>query len=1059
MIMMTNKIVENDIEEAALEILRFNLDYDYIFGPDIAPNSENPIRNNWSQIILEERLNKSLKKINDDLGEEITSKAIRKIKRLKGNQIKRNNKKFHRFLKEGIKIEYRNDNGEIRTETVRLIHNDPEKNDFLVINQFTIVEKGNTRRPDLVLFLNGLPISVFELKNPGDEKADLSKAYKQLQTYKNEIPSIFCFNEFLGISDGTYAQVGTITSSMEWFLPWKTIDGEKVAPKALPQLEVLLKGMFRKETLIDLINNFTTFSSEKKKLNKILAGYHQYHAANKAVEQTKKAVGSSGKIGVIWHTQGSGKSLTLAFYSGKIQQTKELKNPTLVILTDRNDLDEQLFNTFSSLNCLREKPVQAESTKNLKKLLNRSSGGIIFTTIQKFRSDSKKFELISERDNIIVAADEAHRTQYGFEGKLKNGKIKYGYAKYLRDALPNAAFIGFTGTPIDFEDRSTREVFGDYIDVYDIKQSIKDERTVPIYYESRLAKIKLSEEILKHLDEDFEEITELEEREKKEKLKSSWTRLEKIVGSDGRLEQVAKDILDHFEKRQSTMEGKAMIVCMSRRICVKLYNLLSELRPNWVHGDDDKGKMKVIMSGSSSDGPKWQKHIRTKKRRKDLAKRFKDPETDFNLAIVRDMWLTGFDAPSLNTLYVDKPMKGHNLMQAIARVNRVYKDKEGGLIVDYIGIGQDLKKASDRYTRSGGKGEPVFEEEKAISLMEEKYEIVKQMFHNYNYKKFFEASPKEKMRIIPEAMDQILSLNNGKKRFIKQTIALKKSFALVSSSSEAEKIRDDVAFFDAVKASIIKNTETGESSKSKEELNSAIKQIFSKTIKADGVIDVFESAGIEKPDISILSDEFLEEVRGMKHKNLAFESLKKLLKDQIRVQFRKNEIKSRKFSELLEKTVKRYQNRSIDSAQVIDELVSLAKEVKEEKEKGNDLGLSEEEEAFYDALANNESALNILGSEKLKEMAAELTRLVRKNVSIDWTIRDNVKAKLRVMVKRLLRKYGYPPDKRKMATDLVLDQAKRIASDWSDEKITRSYYEKLKGPNLAVTEGDKNKDD
>ncbi|MBU1854485.1 MAG: type I restriction endonuclease subunit R, partial [Nanoarchaeota archaeon] len=756
------------------------------------------------------------------------------------------------------------------------------------------------------------------------------------------------------------------------------------------------------------------------------------HAANKAIKTTINAVNKTRKAGIIWHTQGSGKSLTLAFYAGKIQVEKALNNPTLVILTDRNDLDDQLFQTFSNISCLREKPRQANNKDELKTLLKRSSGGIIFTTIQKFAEDK---EPLSTRSNIIIAADEAHRTQYGFKAKTnkETGETKYGFAKYLRDALPNASFIGFTGTPIDFEDKSTRAVFGNYIDVYDIEQAVEDKRTVRIYYESRLAELKLNQETIKHLDKDFEEITE--DEEDKQKLKTEWTQLEKIVGSETRIKQIAKDIVTHFEKRLDILEGKAMIVCMSRRICVDLHNEIKKLKPQWYHKEDDKGFMKVIMTGSASDGPDWQEHIRDKRRRKEIGETFKDSESGFKLAIVRDMWLTGFDVPSLHTLYVDKPMKGHGLMQAIARVNRVYKDKQGGLIVDYLGIALELKKALSNYTQAGGSGKPAFDQSDAIAIMIEKYEIVAQMFHKYNYKKFFTAKPLEKMQIIPESMEHILSISDGKKRYLREVTALTKAFSLSVPSKESEKLRDEVGFFQAIKASILKNTETTTSKKTHADMDSAIKQIVSKAVFSGGVIDVFEVAGIEKPEISILSDKFLEDVQGMKHKNLAFEALKKLLADQIRTRFKQNKIKNRKFSEMLEEVIRRYQNRSIDSAQVIQELIEIAKQVREDKQRGEELGLSPEEEAFYDALADNESAIKTLGDIILKQIAVELTDLVRKNTSIDWTMRTAVQAKLKVMIKRLLRKYGYPPDQEKIATDLILEQAKLFAEDWAEETV------------------------
>lgn len=1032
------RIVEQDIEDAALDILQNDLGYEYAYGPDIAPDGETPLRSKWDDVILVDKLRAAIIQINKDLDltDEAVEEVIKKLKRLSSKLLLKNNEKFHTFLIEGVPIEFRNKKGKIQSEYVQLIDfKNPKNNQFLAVNQFTIIENNKNRRPDIIIFINGLPISVIELKNPADEKATIESAYKQLETYKDQISTIFNYNELLVISDGTYAQAGTLTSPKEWFLPWKTIDGKEPAPKSLPQLQVLLEGMFKKEILIDLIKYFITFSKDRKKTIKILAGNHQYYATNKAIKRTIKAIEGSRKAGIVWHTQGSGKSLTLAFYSGKLQQQEELNNPTLIVITDRNDLDDQLFNTFSTIECLREKPIQITSKEDLKEKLKRASGGIIFTTIQKFGSDTGKFEVLSKRENIIVAADEAHRTQYGFKAKTdqKTGKTKYGFAKYLRDALPNASFIGFTGTPIDFEDKSTRAVFGDYIDVYDIEQAVEDKRTVRIYYESRLAKLDLKPSHIAHLDKEFEEVTEGEEQDKREKLKSDWARVEAIVGSDTRIKQIAKDIVNHFEARQKVIEGKAMVVCMSRRIAVELYDEIAKIRPKWVNKEDDKGLMKVIMTGSASDGPEWQKHIRDKRRRRELGEIFKDSESEFKLAIVRDMWLTGFDVPSLNTLYIDKPMKGHGLMQAIARVNRVYKDKEGGLIVDYLGIAQELKKALSNYTKSGGKGKPTFDQSEAIAIMQEKYEIVSQFFHRFDYKKFFSGTAKEKMQIIPAAIEHVLMQKDGKKRYVREVVGLTKAYALAVPSEEAEKLRDEIGFFQAIKASIVKNTEVQGKQKTDTELNSAIKQIVSKAVSSEGVIDVFEVAGIKKPEISVLSDSFLEEVKGMKHKNLAFEALKKLLADQIRIRFKYNKIRNKKFSEMLEEAIRKYQNRSIDSAQVIQELIELAHKIRDDKNRGKELGLSPEEEAFYDALDDHDGALEILGEDVMKQIARELTELVRKNTSIDWTLREAVQAKLRVMIKRLLRKYGYPPDKQKMATDLVLEQAKLFAEDWSVE--------------------------
>lgn len=1033
-------ISEQQIEEIVLEILS-ELGYDTVFGPDIAPDSDNPQRERWDDVLIKSDLIESIKRLNPEISDDNAEEVYRQLRRLNSQNIIENNEVFHKYLIEGFPFEYRDKKGDIKTDNIRLVdYNDPDNNIFKAINQFTIIENKKNRRPDIVIFVNGLPLIIIELKNASSETADLNSAYKQIQTYKKEIPTIFNYNELIILSDGTYAEVGTVTSNKEWFLAWKTIDGESIASPTIPQIDVMAKGLLKKEVLLDVIRYFVVFSDGKRKKKKVLAGYHQYHAANKAIEKTEEAVGDSKKVGIIWHTQGSGKSLTLAFYAGKLQVNEKLKNPTLVMLTDRNDLDDQLFQTFSSISCLRETPVQVNTKEGLKEVLKRASGGIIFSTIQKF---DQEIEVLSDRDNIIIAADEAHRSQYGFKAKVDKdtGETKYGFAKYLRDALPNASFIGFTGTPIDFEDRSTINVFGDYIDVYDIERAVDDKRTVRIYYESRLAELKINEENLSELDEEFDEITE--GREDSRTIKRKWAQLEKVVGTPSRIEQVAEDIVKHFEKRLEINEGKGMIVCMSRRIAVDLHDAIKKLRPNWYNKDDNKGFMKVIMTGSATDEPEWQEHIRDKRRRRELGDLFKDSQSEFGLAIVVDMWLTGFDVPSLHTLYIDKPMKGHTLMQAIARVNRVYKDKQGGLIVDYMGIAQELKYALSNYTRAGGLGKPTLDQKDAISLMMEKYEIVAQMFHGFDYKEFFNASPRRKMELIPEAMDHILRLDNGKKRYIREVTALSKAYSLAVPSKESEEFRDEIGFFQAIKASIIKNTEISGRKYNELNMESAIKQIMSKAISSKGVIDVFAVAGIDKPEISILSDKFLEDVKGMEHKSLAFEALKKLLNEQIKARFGRNKLKEKKFSEMIEDAIKRYQSKAITSAQVIQELIDIAKQIREDKSKGKELGLTDEEEAFYDALANNQSAIDILGDQMLKKIAIELTDIVKKNASIDWTIKKNVQANLKVQIKRLLKKYGYPPDKQQMAADLVLEQAESFAGVWSYERDHKSKMEIL----------------
>jgi len=1033
--MTSQKLNEDSIEQSVIDIMKNDLGYDYIHGGEIAPDGPNPERKRWDDVILEKRLIDSVSKINKkkQIPQEDIERAVKDVLRLKGRNIIQNNEKFHKLLTEGIDLEYRKD-GKIKYDKLWLIDfENPKNNDFLVTNQFTIIENNCNRRADIVVFVNGLPLSLMELKNLADEKATIESAYSQIQTYKNEIPSIFNYNETLIISDGTNAQVGTLTANKEWFLEWKADKNGKIHDEQI-QLPILLEGMFTKNIFLDLIRDFVSFKRSEKQVSKIIAGYHQYYAANKAIEDTKKAIKSDGRIGVVWHTQGSGKSLTLAFYASKLSYQDELENPTLVVLTDRNDLDDQLFNTFSSISVMPEKPIQASSTQELKEQLKkRDSGGIIFATLQKF--GEKDIEELSKRKNIIVAADEAHRSHYGFSAKVdkKTGEIKYGLAKYLRDALPNACFIGFTGTPIDFKDKSTTNVFGSYIDTYDIQRSVKDNRTVPIYYAPKTINIgfegkKVDQKIEELLDEEFPGETE-EDIEKREKSKSKWSSVEAVVGSKKRVKALAKEIVKHFEEKQKLLDGKAMVVCMSRRICVELYNEIAKIRPSWASDDDKKGLMKVIMTGSAADGPEWQKHIRTKRKRREMGEIFKKPDSGFKLALVRDMWLTGFDVPCLNTLYIDKPMKGHGLMQAIARVNRVYPGKGGGLVVDFIGIGEELKYATKRYTKSGGRGEMSYDQKEAIALMKDKYGVVKNMFHGFDYSEFFKADSKRRIEIIGAAMNHILKQKNGKKRFLREVGLLKGAFSLANPSPEANEIREEVAFFLAVKASLIKTTSRGGGGDTKE-TEKAVRSLISKSIADKGIVDIFDFLGIDKPDLSILSDDFLQEVQKVKYKNLAFEALKKLLQDEIQIKFGKNIVKSKKFSDMLKEAINKYKNRNISSAQIVKELVDIAKKVKEDKSKGKELGLSEEEEAFYDALANNKSAKEVLGDEVLVKMAHEIKEQVRNNASIDWTIRDSVQKKLRVKIKRLLRQYGYPPDKQKMATDLVIKQAEQFAEEY-----------------------------
>lgn len=1043
---MAAVISEDHIEQIVIQEF-IDLGYSYVNGADISPDGVAQERE-FDEVVLKQRLQTAIAKLNPNVPHEAQEEAIKKVLRTDSPNLFQNNYQVHKYLTDGVDVEYRKDD-RIAGDKVWLIdYETPTNNEFLVVNQFTIIENNINKRPDIILFVNGLPLVVIELKNAVDENATIHSAFNQLQTYKQSISSLFLYNALLIISDGWDALYGSLTSPKQFFVPWKSIDGKMVADENMPQMEVMVKGMLNKAVLPDLIRHYIIFHQNKEEIIKIVPRYHQYFAVNKAVETTKVATAINGdqRAGVIWHTQGSGKSLSMVFYAGKL--VLALNNPTLVILTDRNDLDDQLFDTFSqSQDLLRQTPVQAENRDDLKKKLSVTSGGIVFTTIQKFLpeivekidiGDGKtknikgQFEQLSDRRNIVVIADEAHRSQYDFMD---------GFAKHMRDALPNASFIGFTGTPIENTDKNTQAVFGDYIDVYDIQQAVEDGATVRIFYENRLAKINLKEEDKPRVDAEFEELTESEEQDDRQKLKSRWARLEAIVGNEHRLELIANDIVKHFESRNEILDGKGMIVCMSRRICVDLYAQIIKIRPDWHSDDDAEGTIKVVMTGSSSDPLNFQPHVRNKGKRKALGERLKDPKDKLKLAIVRDMWLTGFDAPSMHTLYLDKPMQGHNLMQAIARVNRVYKDKEGGLVVDYIGIANDLKRALSLYTDSGGKGKPAFDQDEAASVMMGKYEIVAQMFSEqptdktvlkgFDYKSFFGLTPKEKLYFPIQAANYILGLENGKDRYINAVTALSKSFAISVPHPYTIDIRDEVGLFQAIKARIVKVTQSGKG-KSDEEIETAIKQILSDAIVSDEVIDIFDAAGIKKPDISILSDEFLAEVKGMTHKNLALELLKKLLKDEIKTRNKVNLVQSKKFSEMLESSVRNYQNNLITSAQVIDEMIRLAKEIKDADRRGENLGLDFREYAFYSALEVNDNSVAVLGDEILRHIARELVDTVRRNTSIDWTVRENVQAKMRIAVKKILRKHGYPPDMELKATETVIEQAKLLANDFTD---------------------------
>jgi len=1034
---MQKIITESHVEEAALDILK-GLGYDIVYAPTIAPAPEgNGERKDYGQVVLIDRLRKAIDRLNPEIPSDAKEEALKRVLRVSNpNQIL-DNQQFHKLLIEGVDVEFRKQERVAGDKAWLIDFDNPNKNEFLAVNQFTIIENKYNRRPDIILFVNGLPLAVIELKNIAEEKATIHDAFRQLQNYKAQIPSLFRFNEILVISDGMLAEAGTISSAKDRFMPWKTIN-EKLQPENRLGIDTLLKGMFNRETFLDLIRHFIVFEKDKETIKKI-AAYHQYNAVNKAVESTIKATNGNKKAGVVWHTQGSGKSLSMVFYAGKLVLSKELKNPTIVVLTDRNDLDGQLHDTFARCSdLLRNKPENAESRSHIKNLLNRSSGGIVFTTIQKFFPDEKEdYPMLSDRNNIVVIADEAHRTQYGFSAKIVEDKkkekalIRYGYAKYLRDALPNASFIGFTGTPIQKKDRSTPAVFGVYVDKYDIQQAVDDGATVRLLYESRLAKLGIKPEERRKIDPSVEEITEDEEA--KSILKSKWARLEKVVGSSERLKRIAKDIITHFEEKIKIIDGKAMIVCMSRRICVDFYNEIINLRPEWHDSDDKKGVIKVIMTGSSSDPEAWQEHIRNKQKRAAIGDRLKDPNDELKLVIVRDMWLTGFDAPCVHTMYLDKPMQGHGLMQTIARANRKYKDKEAGLIVDYLGIGKELKDAVMQYTSSGGKGKPIFNQDEAVKKMIEKYEVVKDMFHGFDYKRFFKLDPKQRLSVIPEAIEHILKgKDNLKERFVRETSALVIAFSLSVPNDEAMKIKEDVGFFQAIKSAIAKNTTV--SGKYSEEYDSIIKQIISKAVISDRIIDIFEAAGVAKPDISILSEKFLTEVKDMPQKNLAFEALKKLLNNEIKIHFKKNVVLEKSFMEMLEKTIKRYTNKSIEAAQAIEELISLAKQFKEEQAKGKELGLNADEKAFYDALADCKKAIEVLGDNNLRVIALELVNMIRNSVKIDWTMRESVQAELRLKVKKILKNHHYPPEGQEHAIKLVLDQAHVVAESWAENQ-------------------------
>lgn len=1039
---------ESLVEEAAIGWLA-SIGWSVCGGAEIAPGEPAAEREDYGQVVLAGRLREALVRLNLTLPPDALEEAFRRLTRPEELDLLPRNRTLHRLLVDGVTVEYRDRTGALRGAQVRVIDfEDSKRNDWFAVNQFSVTENKHTRRPDVVLFVNGLPLGVIELKNAVAENATIWSAWQQLQTYQNEIPSLMTTNVALMVSDGVEARVGALGAGREWFKPWRTIAGQTLADARLPELQVLIQGLCDRRRFLDLVRDFIVFEDDGSgQLVKKMAGYHQFHAVQTAVAETLRATelvlsnqvaevpgryetglapgGRQGdcRVGVVWHTQGSGKSLTMAFYAGRVIREPAMGNPTLVVLTDRNDLDGQLFGTFSRCrDLLRQPPVQAESRTHLRELLSVEAGGVVFTTLQKFFPEERgdRHPRLSERRNIVVVADEAHRSQYDFID---------GYARHMRDALPNASFIGFTGTPIELKDANTRAVFGDYISIYDIQRAVEDRATVPIYYESRLAKIGLNEAERPHIDIGFEEATEGEELDRKEKLKTKWAQLEAVVGAEKRLAIIARDIVEHFEERLEAMDGKAMIVCMSRRIAVELYREIAKLRTAWHSDSDETGAMKIVMTGSASDPPDWQPHIRNKPRREALANRFREPKDPFKLVIVRDMWLTGFDAPSLSTLYVDKPMRGHGLMQAIARVNRVFKDKPGGLVVDYLGLAQELKEALATYTESGGTGRTALDQNEAVAVMLEKYEVCGGLFHGFDRSKWLTGTPAERLGLLPAAQEHILAQHDGKDRFLRAVRELSQAFALAVPHDAALRIRDNVAFFQAVQVVLAKRA-PGDA-RPAEDLDHAVRQIISRAVTPEGVVDIFAAAGLAKPDISILSEEFLAEVRGMPQRNLAVELLQKLLKGELRSRTRKNVVQARSFAELLEQTIRRYQNRAIEAAQVIEELIELAREMREANARGESLGLTEDELAFYDALEANDSAVKVLGEPTLRTIARELVKTVRANVSIDWTLRENVRAQLRVYVKRILRKYGYPPDKQERATQLVLEQAAVLSEGWA----------------------------
>jgi len=1024
---MPGYLDEDAVEQYAIALFK-GLGYDYLHGSVIAPGGVGEERTKFREAVLVDRLQSALSRLNRGLPTSALEDALRKVTVHDTTDLILNNQRVHKFLIEGIDVEYSDGAGNVRYAKARIIDFEkPGSNDWLAVNQFTIKEDAGERRPDLLVFINGLPIALFEFKNPTAAKASVRNAWQQAQTYKRDLPGLLAYNELLIAADGTQARIGSLTAPWEWFSTWKRETGANVSN----ELEPLINEVFEKRRLLDIIRYFILFEATTPP-SKILAAYHQYYGVNKAVERTVAAASAAGdgRIGVFWHTQGSGKSLSMTFYAGKIAQQPELANPTLVVLTDRNDLDDQLFGQFMRATAfLRQTPEQAENREDLRKSLAVASGHIVFTTIQKFLpdSDKKRYDAITDRANVIVMADEAHRSQYGFAGHLneKTGEMAYGFARHLRDALPNASFIGFTGTPVETTDHNTRTVFGDYIDIYDVRRAVDDRATVPIYYEARIVKVKLNGAKV-DLDEEFEDITEDQEDDEKRRSASRWSQIEALVGADARVDEVARDVVSHFEQRQHGFEfdGKAMIVCMSRRICAKLYQAIVALRPDWHDDADERGVIKTVITGNAADIVILQPHIRNKARRRGIEKRFKDPADTLKIAIVRDMWLTGFDVPALHTIYVDKTMKGHSLVQAIARVNRVFKTKAGGLVVDYFGIGEDLKQALATYIQSGGTGDPVLNEEDATAVLQRDYEVVRGMFHKLPYQVYLDGDTAAKMEGLNKAADHILGLEDGKARYLRACASLSKANSLASTSDFANAVSDEIAFFKGVRATIVKVSPAG--AQSIEEIDFAMQQLVSEAVGSAGIIDVLGRSGLKRADISVFSDEFLAEIAGLPQRNLAREMLERLLRDEIKIRSRQNAVQARKFSDMLADAVTKYETRSITTMQLIEHLIDFAKELRDDPKRAESMGLSEDEVAFYDALATSQSAMIVLGDAQLRAIARDLVKSVRENATIDWNLRESVRAGIKLKIKKILKKHGYPPETTDQATDQVLEQAELL---------------------------------